>query len=78
MARRLIVLQQDNARSRDLLGEARAALAGIARDERWSPVNEHRSAADPLSDEALRDFLLRSGMTTLNAMLSKDETGDSS
>ena len=76
MARRLIELQQDNARSRDLLDEARVALAGIARDDRWSAVNEHRSAANPLSDEALRDVLLRSGMTTLSAMLSQDDTGD--
>ena len=76
MARRLMMLQQDDDRSRGLLDEARAALTGIASDERWSAVDEHRSATDPLSDQALRDVLLRSGMTALNAMLSQSKQGD--
>ena len=78
MARRLMVLEQDDDRSRGLLDEARAELARIARDERWSAVEEHRSATDPLSDQALRDVLLRSGMTVLNAMLSQTEPADPS
>ena len=78
MARRLMVLKQDDDRSKDLLNEARVALVDVARDERWSAINEHRSATDPLSDEALRDVLLRSGMTALNAMLSQNEPGDPS
>ena len=78
MARRLLDLQHGTARAGELLEAARAALASTARDERWSPVNEHRSATDPLSDEALRDVLLRSGLTTLNAMLAKDEVGNPS
>ncbi len=76
MARRLIVLQQDNDQSRVLLAEARAALIGIARDERWSVVDEHRSTGAPHSDQALRDVLLRSGMTALNAMLLQSDPGD--
>ena len=78
MARRLIVLEQDDDRSRALLEEARATLARVARDERWSAVGEHRSATDPLSDQALRDVLLRSGMTALNAMLSQKGRPDQS
>ena len=78
MARRLLLLEQDDDRSRGLLDEARAALAHVARDERWSVIDEHRSATDPLTDEALRDVLLRSGMTTLTAMLSQNEPGDPS
>ena len=78
MARRLMVLEQDDDRSRNLLDEARVALVDVARDERWSVINEHRSATNPMSDEALRDVLLRSGMTTLNAMLSQNEPGDPS
>ena len=78
MARRLMALEQDDDRSRGLLDEARAELARIARDERWSAVEEHRSATDPLSDQALRDVLMRSGMTVLNAMLSQTEPADSS
>lgn len=78
MARRLEVLGRDDDESNELLEQARAALAGTARDERWSPVGKHRNASDPLSDEALREVLLRSGTTALNAMLSRDESPDPS
>lgn len=78
MARRLMVLEQDCDGSRELLDEARTELARIASDERWSAVEEHRRATDPLSDQALRDVLLRSGMTALNAMLSQTEPADPS
>ena len=78
MARRLMALERDDDLSRNLLEQARAALGDIARDERWSPIDEHRSATDPLSDEALRDVLIRSGMTALNAMLPHNEPGDPS
>ena len=76
MARRLEVLERDDDQSKELIAQARAALSDITRDERWSPVDEHRNASDPLSDEALREVLLRSGMTALNAMLSRNEAGD--
>lgn len=76
MARRLIILGKDDDTSRNLLKQASAALDGIASDERWSPVKEHRNATDPLSDEALREVLLRSGLMALNAMLSQNEPGE--
>ena len=76
MARRLIILGQDNDRSKDLLEQARAALSHIASDERWSPAKEQRNATNPLSDEALREVLYRSGMMVLNAMFSQNESGD--
>ena len=78
MARRLMVLGQDDDRSRDLLKQAGTALSDVVRDERWLPVNEHRNATDPVSDEALRDLLFRSGMMALTAMLSPSEPGDPS
>lgn len=78
MARRLIALRKDDDQSRDLLRQAHVALAGIAGDERWSPVKEHRNTTGPLSDEALRDVLFQSGMTALNAMFSQNEPGDPS
>ena len=78
MAQRLLILERDDDRSRALLEQAHAALDGVARDERWSVVNEHRNAADPpLSDTALRELLQRSGMMALNAMVSQNEPGDS-
>ena len=78
LARRLMVLKQDDDRSRDLIEQARAALVEVAHDKRWSPVNEHRNATDPLSDEALREVLFRSGMMALNEMFSQKESGDPS
>ena len=78
MARRLMDLKQDNDRSSALIRQSRAALVDVAQDERWSPVNEHRNATDPLSDEALREVLIRSGMRALTAMFSQTESGDPS
>ena len=78
MARRLMILKQDEDRSRELIEEARAALLEVARDERWSPVDEHRNETDPLSDQALRGVLIRSGMRALTAMFSQNESGDPS
>ena len=82
MARRLMILKQDDwssrDRSRELIEEARAALLEVARDERWSPVNEHRNATDPRSDKALREVLIQSGMRALTAMFSQNESGDPS
>lgn len=76
IARRVIVLHQDDDRSSALLELARSALVDIAQDERWSVIDKHRNAVDPLSDTALRDILVRSGMTALNAMLSQKKPGD--
>ncbi len=74
IAQRLISLEHDDEWSKGLLQQAREALAGTARDDRCSPVDEHRNATDPLSDEALRDVLRRCGMTALSTMLPHDES----
>ena len=76
MARRLVALMRGDDQSNDLLVQAREALNDVARDQLWSPVNEHRNATDPLSVEALRDVLFRSGMMALNAMLSQNDPGE--
>jgi DNA repair protein SbcD/Mre11 len=70
MAQRLLTLEHDDERSRALLEKARAELGNSAREDLWSPVQDHRNATDPLSDDALRDLLFRSGKAALNAMLS--------
>ena len=77
VARRLLVLGRDDERSRMLLAEARAEMDGTARELAWQPVQEHRHAADPLSDDALRDVLLRAGRAVLSAMIAGREQGDS-
>ena len=78
MAQRLLILQRDDDRSRALLEKARAELSNISRKDIWSPVQDHRNATDPLSDDALRDILFRSGKAALNAMLSRHVQGDPS
>ena len=78
MARRLLILGHDDERSRALLDQARAELSEIARQDVWLPVEDHRHATDPLSDDALRDLLFRSGKAALNTMLTLREQGDPS
>ena len=70
LAQRLILLEEGGDASRELLEEARAALAPVANDGIWALVSDHRSHVDPLSDDALRDVLVRSGIEALTAMLS--------
>lgn len=76
LARRLLLLGRDDEQSNEFLGRARARLSEIARQDIWNPVQEHRSATDPLSDDALRDILLRSGKAALTEMLSGRESSD--
>jgi DNA repair protein SbcD/Mre11 len=78
MAQRLLVLQRDDDQSRALLDKARAELSNVARDDLWSPVRDHRNALDPLSDDAVREVLVRSGKAALNAMLSRRSPGEPS
>ena len=69
LAKRLLLLKDNSEQSTALLDRARERLDGIAREETFKPVNEHRSATDPLSEEALREILLRSGKAALSAMI---------
>ncbi len=69
LARRLLMLGRNDDESKALLDQARTKLAEVARDHVWQPVQEHRNATDPLSDDALRDVLFRAGKAALNAML---------
>lgn len=75
LAKRLLCLGQDNEQSRQLLRGAREHLGDIAGQEIWRPVGEHRNASDPVSDDALRETLLRSGKAALSAMLSSRVQG---
>ena len=76
MARRLLLLATDDDSSRELLARAREHLGKVAREDVWDPVQEHRNATDPLSNESLRDMLTRSGKAALNAMLSGREASE--
>ena len=69
LAQHLLILENDDKGSATLLENARSELSKIASDSVWSPVQDHRDASDPLSDEALRDMLVRSGKAALNTML---------
>ena len=69
LAKRLLLLNDNNEQSTALLDRARDRLDGIAREETFNPLNKHRNATDPLSEEALREILLRSGKAALSAMI---------
>ncbi len=69
LARRLLLLQHDNEQSREFLDQARQRLGPIAKHNDWKPTQEHRSAIDPVSNDALRDVLMRSGKAALAEML---------
>jgi exonuclease SbcD len=78
IAQRLLTLEHDDERSKALIEKARVELGNFAYEDIWSPVQDHRNATDPLTDDALRDLLLRSGKATLNAMLSGNAQVDPS
>ena len=78
LAQRLLLLGQDNEQSGALLDAAHARLGAIAGEDVWYPVNEHRNATDPVSADALRDYLLRSGRAALSAMLAGRRAGEGS
>ena len=78
LAQRLLMLAQDDGRCSGLLDRARERLGEIAHQEFWNPVGEHRNASNPLSDEALRDTLLRSGKAALTGMLANRQSHDRS
>lgn len=71
MARRVLTLQRDDQQSRELLEAVRSHLSETAEDDLWSPLKDHRSASDPLSDAALRELLLQAGRAALSSMLSE-------
>ena len=78
LAQRLLLLGQDDERSRALLDRARERLGAIVGEDAWNPVGEHRNATDPLSDDRLRDIVLRSGKAALSTMLAGREAGKGS
>ena len=47
LAQRLLILQHDDDRSRTLLEKARSKLSSVSREDKWSPVQDHRNATDP-------------------------------
>ena len=69
LAQQLLILENNDKESETLLENARSELSKIASDSVWSPVQDHRNASDPLSDETLRDMLLQSGKAALYFML---------
>ena len=69
LAQQLLILENNDKESETLLENVRSELSKIASDSVWSPVQDHRNASDPLSDETLRDMLLQSGKAALYFML---------
>ena len=76
LAQRLLLLEQHDEGSKPLLDRARERLGEVAHEHFWSPIREYRNATDPLSDDALRNILLRSGRAALSAMLTDRQTAE--
>ena len=71
LARKLLLLEEAGDERRALLDRTRTALAAFANDARFTPLDDLRDAGDPLSDEALVDYLQQSGMETLQKLLGR-------
>ncbi len=69
LARRIILLEQNNDTAKDFVKEIQTDLKDLASDPRWQDLNEHRDAHDPIDDETLRLLLLEAGKSALNAMI---------
>lgn len=75
LAKRILILQHDDEQARFMLEKVRAEMNDAANDVIWAPVQDHRNATDPLSDGALRNYLLQSGKLALNSMLTRNRKG---
>lgn len=69
MARQLLMLQRNDAEARELLNKVRWDMAKTFGEDLSSPLLDHRSGTDPLSDAALLEVLLEAGKLALRAML---------
>ncbi len=69
LAQRVLALESNQPEAKDLIEQARIQLEGTAKESCWLPVDDHRNALDVLSDEYLRNLLIRSGRNALHNML---------
>jgi DNA repair exonuclease SbcCD nuclease subunit len=69
LARRILSLQRNDQSATALFELARSGLADFVAESQWSPLQDRRDPGDPLSDESLRDLMLRAGTSALHAML---------
>ncbi|MXZ81697.1 MAG: DNA repair exonuclease [Gammaproteobacteria bacterium] len=72
LARQILVLMDDGPEAGELVERARDELKEAVEESVWAPVDDHRSAMPALSDASLRELLVRSGKTALDAMLEQN------
>lgn len=72
LARQILALMGDGPEADELVERARDELKEAAEESVWAPVDDHRNATPVLSDASLRDLLVRSGKTALDAMLEQN------
>lgn len=77
LARKLLVLRDPSEERNRLFDVTRAALTKLAKDARWSALDEVRDRQDPLSDTALTALLTKSGKAALSELLSQREPAES-
>ncbi|MCP4003059.1 MAG: DNA repair exonuclease [bacterium] len=71
LARKLLILEQPGEPRRELLEAARSKLQDLAREPRWSVLDEQRDSADPLCEDALASLLKKSGTAVLSELLAQ-------
>ncbi|MYB35061.1 MAG: DNA repair exonuclease [Gammaproteobacteria bacterium] len=76
LAQRICTLENNQPGAKELIEQGRVQLEGTARQSCWIPVDEHRNAVDVLSDEYLRELLIRAGKSALHNMLDQMSEND--
>jgi len=69
LAQRILSLQRNDQNAIALLLQARSEFADFVADNQWLPLLGRRDHGNPLSDESLRDLMLRAGTSAIHAML---------
>ncbi len=75
LAQRIVILENNQPEAKKLIEQGRSVLEPEVKDSRWSPADDHRNAIDRLSDEHVRELLIRAGKSALHNML--DQIPDS-
>ncbi|MCY4050117.1 MAG: DNA repair exonuclease [Gammaproteobacteria bacterium] len=69
LAQRIVILENNHPEAKELIKQGRSVLESKTKDSRWEPVKDHRNSPDFLSDEYLRELLIRAGKNALHNML---------
>lgn len=72
LAQQILILSNNQPEATKLIEQARSELQEHANLRIWAPADDHRNASQVLSDDHLRDLLIRSGKNALHTMLEQN------